>query len=1089
MRLSIVLILIFNFQFGFCQHSKPPIINVGPDVYGKKQSIQNWDVAQDNRGLIYVGNQHSVLEYDGRDWRSILVSKNNYVKAVSSDSSGVIFVGTGGEFGYLSPNSSGELHYVKLSKGLEFNDFVERISATSKNVFFQTESKLYVFDYKTITIIEPKTTFHLSSCANNKFFIRERDVGLMEYKNGKLELISEGEKFKDIGVFSILPYGTKNNEFLIATYEDGLWVYSSGKEGSVKLLTNDFFSPLYYSAVYGGIKTGPHQYAFNTLYNGILIVDDSSRIIKTIDQKSGLSSNDVKAINLDKSGNLWCALENGIAKIDYYSPFSFYKEKSGLHGTVNVLIEFDKKVFVGTSEGLFIQNKENHEHGGSNFLSIIKDFQVWDLLIVEKQLFVATSRGLFLFESKGMTLLSNDNSRTLTYQDSLKLVTSSGKNGVLFLKKTALNWEVINRIDKNFGIIINSVFDKKMNNSGYDFWIGTIKHGVARVNVKLDFSYTIEVFNLDNGLPSGISIPFQYNNKVLFATQEGIMRFSRDGVDSISKSIDEFHSQKKHFDIAFLNEFYTTRAVLEVKQVSDKLWLSLDNKINMLSPNSNSLDSIPFKTINMNRINGFFQTTDGVDWIVSDIGLVRYIKNDKKNFQVPYDCLIRQINLNRDSIIFKGCFAEELKGGILYTSLNQVNDSKVNISFEDNTISFQYSALFYEYEEQTVYSYKLEGYDEEWSKWSKDNETRFKNLNEGNYLFKVKAENIYGQESKETHYSFSINPPWYRSILAYVAYVIGSIIFILLIVKLSIYRIKQKNINLELIIKVRTQKVEEQKNEIEKTHHELAVQHKEVADSIKYAQRLQLAILPSIKDFNQGIENGFVLFQPKDVVSGDFYWMEKFGDNLFFAAANCTGHGVPGAMVSVVCSNAMDRALKEFNLKDTGEILDKVTDLVIKRFEKSGEEVNDGMDIAMCSVNWKTNKLQYSGANNPLWMIRKRDGSELFSEKDIFSDTHYLIEYKATKQPVGKYAYRKKFEAISIDLLEGDSIYLFTDGFADQFGGKKDKKYKYKPLKKLLLEMNSNTMVEQKSILLNEFNDWKGDLEQVDDVCIIGVKV
>jgi serine phosphatase RsbU (regulator of sigma subunit)/ligand-binding sensor domain-containing protein len=1089
MRHLLLLTLIFNLIIGYAQQSKLPITNIGTDEYGKKQSIQNWDVAQDSRGLIYVGNQHSVLEYDGQEWRPILVSKNNYVKAVSSDSSGVIFIGTGGEFGYLVPDENGKLKYVKLSENLVFDDFVERISATSENVFFQTESKLYVYDYKEITTIAPATSFHLSASANNRFFIRQREVGLMEYVDGKLELINEGEKFKDIGVFSVMPYGTTQNQFLIATYEDGLWVYSSDKEESIKLISTDFFSPIYSSAIYGGIKTGPHQYALNTLQNGILIVNDSANVIESINQATGLAVNDVKAINFDRSGNLWCALENGIAKVDYYSPFSIYKENSGIRGTVNKIIEFKDALFVGTSEGLFKQKKNSDFNTEANFLIINKGFQVWDLIVIEDELLVGTSEGVFQFEAEKLILISSDNSRTLAFQDSLKLLTSAGKNGITFLLRKGTNWEKIIQIDKTFGLLIKSAFSNNFTNTGVDLWLGTVKNGIVKLQISKDLTYSIETFNSSNGLPNGATFPFSYNEKVLFATQEGIMRFNKNGVDELSEKKDTKNSNEIYFDTAFLDEFFTSSAVLEAQQVSDKLWLSLENKINFLNVTANTLDSVPFKTINMNRINDFFQTKKGVDWIISDEGLIRYIENENKKFETPYACLIRQIDINKDSVIFNGTFAQKSDRATPTLLLNQPKASKANFDFENNTIAFNYSALFYEQEEKMVYSHFLEGYDDEWSNWSKVNTAKFKNLAEGEYHFKVKAKNIYGLESEEAFYVFSISPPWYRSKAAYLAYFILGIFLIYLIVKLSVYSIKKKNIKLESIIKIRTKEVEEQKDELEKTHHKLAEQHKEVADSIKYAQRLQQAILPSIKEINREIENGFVLFQPKDVVSGDFYWMEKSGDNLYFASADCTGHGVPGAMVSVVCSNALDRALKEYNLTDTGEILDKVTDLVIKRFEKSGEEVKDGMDIALCCINWKTNKLQYSGANNPLWVIRKRTGEEIFSNLDLYNDTHYFIEYRATKQPVGKYADRKPFEANSIDLLKGDSLYLFTDGFADQFGGPNDKKYKYKPFKRLLLKINNASMVEQKTLLLTEFNDWKGEAEQLDDVCIIGVKV
>lgn len=282
----------------------------------------------------------------------------------------------------------------------------------------------------------------------------------------------------------------------------------------------------------------------------------------------------------------------------------------------------------------------------------------------------------------------------------------------------------------------------------------------------------------------------------------------------------------------------------------------------------------------------------------------------------------------------------------------------------------------------------------------------------------------------------------------------------------------------------------EQKNRIHIQKEQIEEKNKEVMDSIVYAKRLQQAILPSKEDMNTELKDGFVLFQPKDVVSGDFYWMYSKGNGVvYFAAADCTGHGVPGAMVSVVCSNALDRAVKEYDLIETGEILDKVTDLVIERFDKSGENVKDGMDIALCAIDFEKNTLQYSGANNPLWILKEKAENEVVEAREVANETHILKEYKATKQPVGNFPLREKFATLNVPINKGDVVYVFTDGFADQFGGIRGKKFKYKPFKKLILDNQNASMESQKEVIQNAFSAWKGDLEQIDDVCIIGVRI
>jgi tetratricopeptide (TPR) repeat protein len=304
---------------------------------------------------------------------------------------------------------------------------------------------------------------------------------------------------------------------------------------------------------------------------------------------------------------------------------------------------------------------------------------------------------------------------------------------------------------------------------------------------------------------------------------------------------------------------------------------------------------------------------------------------------------------------------------------------------------------------------------------------------------------------------------------------------------------KQKNRKNEIIIK--------QKEEVERQRSLLQLKNNEVLDSIAYAKYLQDAILPSMKAIKKYLPNSFVLYKPKDIIAGDFYWLESINRNikkdvnrsidinsslnsnsLLIAAADCTGHGVPGAMVSVVCSNAMNRAVKEFGITEPGCILDKVQELVIKTFAKEDSDnvVKDGMDISLLRIDGEgeTFDVKWAGAYNPLWIIRKGGASNCILE-----------EIKANKQTVGKVDIPYPFTTHSFTLNKGDLVYLFTDGYADQFGGFSTKKFKYKKLKELLLSNAHLSMDEQKMLLDTTFENWKGNLEQIDDVLLMGIQV
>lgn len=263
---------------------------------------------------------------------------------------------------------------------------------------------------------------------------------------------------------------------------------------------------------------------------------------------------------------------------------------------------------------------------------------------------------------------------------------------------------------------------------------------------------------------------------------------------------------------------------------------------------------------------------------------------------------------------------------------------------------------------------------------------------------------------------------------------------------------------------------------IESQKEELTEKQTEIIDSINYAKRIQNAILPERNDLNRVLKSGFVLYLPKDIVSGDFYWMEELSESeVLIAVADCTGHGVPGAMVSVVCNNALNRSVREFGLKDPGQILDKTKEIVVEEFAKNSDNVKDGMDISMVKINLATKEGKWAGANNPLWI--HRHGNNI------------IDQIKPDKQPIGVYHEMLKFQSHELNFNTGDRIYLFSDGFQDQFGGKHQKKYKPKMLKNFLLSLSSKQMDEIELELNKEFNNWKGDVEQLDDVCIVGFEL
>jgi len=299
-----------------------------------------------------------------------------------------------------------------------------------------------------------------------------------------------------------------------------------------------------------------------------------------------------------------------------------------------------------------------------------------------------------------------------------------------------------------------------------------------------------------------------------------------------------------------------------------------------------------------------------------------------------------------------------------------------------------------------------------------------------------------------------------------------------------------------LFVAYRGFKQKQRSNRLLETKNKLIEEkNKEITDSIVYAKRIQEAILPSSSLLNEHLKDGFVFYKPKDIVAGDFYWMHSIGDTILFAVADCTGHGVPGAMVSVVCHHALNRAVREYNLTEPGAILDKTRDIVIETFAQNNNEfsVRDGMDIALSAINYKDLTLSFAGANNPVYIVSTNQDTidSLPDNCRIIEEYNTILhEIKGNKQPIGSYGSElKPFTTYQIRITKNDIVYLFTDGYADQFGGEKGKKLKYGAFKKLLMLNSKTDMDGQKSALNKFFNEWKGDMEQVDDICIVGIKI
>lgn len=411
------------------------------------------------------------------------------------------------------------------------------------------------------------------------------------------------------------------------------------------------------------------------------------------------------------------------------------------------------------------------------------------------------------------------------------------------------------------------------------------------------------------------------------------------------------------------------------------------------------------------------------------------------------------------------------------TPLTHINSMEVNyqkremkagmkLNYKEKSVIFNYYSVCLTDPGSVRYRVRLKGAEAGWRPETDQTMAIYPALSPGHYTFMVKASNSFGYWNETPiEYSFTIKPPFYLS-----PWFIITVIIVLIFSVISYIKIREQNLIREK--KVLETKVEERTAEVVQKSLIIEEKNRDITASIRYAERIQRAILPMENTF----EETFVLFLPKDIVSGDFYWMHDNGETRFIAAVDCTGHGVPGAFMSIIGYNSLNKVVREYGLTRPSAILDQLNIEVIKSIIQSQEkEIHDGMDLALIAYDRKSFKLEFAGAYNPLYIVRKGE----------------VIIYKGDRNAIGMSVLEQKkpFTNIAVDISPGDMIYMCSDGYADQFGGSEGAKFKSVNIRRILSEIWSMPVQLQKERLEKEFMDWKGDLPQVDDVMFIGTKV
>lgn len=1064
------------------QFGNPFIKNFSPSVIDAAD--RNWAIVQDRRGIIYIGNDDKgVLEYDGKTWRKIPIPNNSPVRSLAIDNRNVIYVGAVNEIGYLKPDMNGQLKYISLvslisDENKDFGD-VWKTHVIDETVYFSAGNHLFKYTQNEIQHIKNKENLRnlFSFVIEEELYVSSYIKGLMKLGTDTFQVTKNGEFFNGKSIFTMLPF-SKNK--LIITTNEGIYLYDSlTGEVSIKMFSKQILQNARESFIYHGIKLPDNLIAYATLYNGILLMNNKGELIEKYDKLSGLQDDMAFYLFHDSSKGreapVWAALNTGISIIEINNPYRYFGEVSGLKGQITDIIRFDDILYIATPIDVFYYE----ELPGQNpkFVPLNIRFECWKFLEfipsgkMGSKLLVGTSGGVFeINKNKTVTNITRGIRPQNLY--TYALIQSKKNKSRVYLG--LLDGLSVIQFDKGKWSAVDLVTDIKdeirniKEDQNGSIWLSTLVNGVIRLTENEE-KYSIERFGEDYGFEILKDIElYEYDDRIVFATRNGIYRFIED-------------EKRFELDESFGQRFGDgSTGVFRFVKDKDLLWISGNegNPVGYLRKNEAGeyvFINAPFRRMPQRSTPAILPDKDSIVWFGNANDLFSFNRKIPRDYNTIYQTLVRRITIGQDSLLFSGTYFRKVNNKNLIT-FEQPEEMKPVLKYALNNITFEFASPFFENGENIQYSFMLEGFSNIWSRWTPENKAVYTNLPEGDYIFKVKAINVFGIESVPGTYAFTVKPPWYRSVLAFIAYFILAALFVWGIVVINSRRLKREKIILEGIVRERTAEVVKQKDEIEKQRDMIAEQNKNITDSIEYARRIQTAILPPGDYIKELFPQRFILYLPRDIVSGDFYWLTQKNNQIISVAADCTGHGVPGGFMSMLGIAFLNEIVNKNEVLHANEILNQLREQVISSLHQTGKmgEAQDGMDVSLYILDHKKRKLEFSGANNPLIIIRDKE----------------IIEIKGDKMPIGiHYRAEEPFSNHKVDLMEGDVVYSFTDGYPDQFGGRNGKKFLSKNFKELLLKIHDKPMNKQKEILEKTLLEWQGSFERVDDILVMGVKI
>ena len=1074
-KLLYTFIFTLTFLYAHAQIGIPSIRTFRPiDYHG---STQVWTIGQDDRGLMYFGGNTGLYVFDGQVWHNFDFDSLSPTIRCLQVSGDTIWFGSIGDFGYLLPDLNKGFTYHSLTTYLDsalrysFSN-IWSLKKVGNTVLFQGDTVIFRYNSKTHALDTLMTgNFFFLSVAGDRFVIPDyMKFHIYDPEEDDIQTLK-------MPIRAWLYHAFQINDSTLLMIVSGNLVYYDLRRNKVKQIVSfkkqipDLYGTTLYSAILDSVNK---EILIGTVEKGIFFLDYNGKLVNHIDKSLGLRSNTVHNMYFDRDGNLWSVHSNGISLIRVNLPFFSVDERLGIDGQPYSVLENDKDLFVGTNLGLYRLYKNRFypvKDTAQNMTQQVFNLKEFRFSDGKKFIIYPSNSGIYYLDSNyvahritgylGYNIVQSpadpDNIYFISGYHLLKFRYKNGFFGQVQKVVSFTSHYILGEPDRNY------------------LWFSSLyEHGFGFYNI-LDSS--LRVIQSDTNVSGS---DYLYGNKYVFFTDRGLFEYD--------------YSTKKFFlsDIV-LNEFLKNRDVIKAKRfIAGQYGVIVNKEKNsefyLINQQDNHLmiDSTLFSIIH--GITDFYYHGSNV-WLLTDEKFIRYPIDMYCNKAPHFKPLITEIRLNGDSVVYK--------------APGDLSKLDLKLSYDYNDLTIEYALPSFFADQGVEFSTWLEGRGKNrWSSWSKDTKREFIGIREGKYTFHLKARNEFMQETGEISFTFRVSPPFYRTIWAYLVYLLILLGIIYLIVRWRLNALMKEKEKLEQLVRERTAEIQQQKEEIlaqaenlkiineelkqkneeikvvleqlEQANQRIQQEHKHVTDSITYAKKIQIALIQRQRKLGTYFPENFVLFQPKDVIGGDFYIFERMQDKLVLGLHDATGHGVPGALVSMLAYSFITQILSR-NPQTPAEVLEALREELTNIFvgNETKRPIYDGLDMALCLIDPKSHKLLFSGAHMPVIIVRGQD----------------LIELKGSKNFIGYSNYAVPFDNQEIELLDGDKIYLFSDGYYDQFSSEKHVKFYRRNFYKLLISIADLPFDEQLVILQKTFEEWKGDEIQTDDVTVIGVKV